>query len=81
MRLVKAYADTKQYQKAIDILKTLSQEEPDNPQYHLSLAAVYSDAGKRNEAIAELLVLETLKPDQKDQWESYIKQIKAVRIP
>ncbi len=80
-RLLKAYFDAKQYPRVISILKLRLAQNPNDPQTHISLAAVYIANGDRSKAIEELQKAIALNPDFKQQGEYYIGEIRAGRNP
>lgn len=80
-RFVTAYVATKQYSKVIEIWKARIASDPNNPQYHISLAATYLADKQRDKSIAELKKAVELNPAFKDQADLYIKEIRAGREP
>ena len=80
-RLVGAYATTKQFDKLVEIWKLRVKANPENPQYHLSLAASYLQAGERERAVSEIQKVIDINPNFKDQGEFYIREIRAGRNP
>ncbi len=79
--VIKAYVDTKQYNKVIPIWKARIAENPTNYQFRVSLAAAYLESGDRASAIKELEKAIEVSPDFKEQGTFYIKEIKAGRNP
>ncbi len=80
-RLIRAYYEMKQYGKVVSLLKLRLTENPDDPQTHISLAAVQFSNGNRTEAIKELQRAIELNPGFKAQGQHYIDEIKAGRTP
>ena len=80
-RLIGAYATTKQFDKLVEIWKLRVKANPENPQYHLSLAASYLQAGERERAVSEIQKVIDINPNFKDQGEFYIREIRAGRNP
>lgn len=80
-QLLAAYYATKRYDIVLQIWEARVASDPNNLQYHVSLAAAYLVAGKRNEAITELQKAETLDPTFKQQGDYYISEIRAGRNP
>lgn len=76
------FLQTKQFDTMIGMLKKRVEINPVNPQYRLSLAAGYIEAGQRDLAIKTLEDFIALDPVKfKEQGEFYIKEIKAGRNP
>lgn len=80
-RVIKAYFDTKRYDKVLEIWKRRVQNEPQNGQAKVSLAAAYLLLGQRQNAILTLEEALKLRPEAKEEIEFYIKEIKAGRNP
>lgn len=80
-RFINAFLELEKYGKIVEIWETRVADSPDNPQFHLSLAAAYLGNGERLKAIVEIEMLIELNPDFKDQGEYYISEIKAGRNP
>ncbi len=80
-RVIQAYADLGQYKKIVEIGKMKIALDPNNGQYHVSLAAAYLKAGDRQSAIAEIRKTIELVPDFKVKGEYFIKEIQAGRDP
>ncbi len=80
-RVIAVYAKLKQYQKVIDSYKALIKKEPDNSNYHGSLANAYFLNGQISLSIAELKGLEEKYPASKAQIEDAIKAIQAGKNP
>ncbi len=76
-RLLRAYADTKQWGKAIAIAQAKVNLNPNDPNTELFLAAIYYQAGQKQNAIAVIKAMIAANPQFKDQGEGYIKQIEA----
>lgn len=80
-RFIRAYYDTKQYDKVVAIWRKRVTENPNNTTNHLSLAAAYLSNGNRDLAIAEIRKAIALDPNMKDQGNFYISEIQAGRNP
>lgn len=80
-RFINAYVATNQYKKVIEIWKLRIASDPNNPQYHVYLAATYLADKQRDKSIAELKKAAELNPAFKEQAEFYIKEIRAGRNP
>lgn len=79
-RLLRAYVETKQFEKAIAIVKAKVALNPADLNTQLSLAAVYYQAGQRGNSIAVIQQMMVNNPDFKQQGEAYIKQIQEGTI-
>ncbi len=81
-QLLNAYAKVGDYEKVKEIWQAFIAKDPNNAQYHVSLAATYLKIGGNDEqAIAELQKAEELNPDFKQAADYYINEIKAGRNP
>ena len=80
-RYVSAYAAVGRFDKVIAIWKKKLEVEPNNPQFHISLAASYLAAGQRTQSIGELKVAIKLNPAFKETGEHFISEIRAGRNP
>ncbi len=80
-RFVKVYAQKQQYAKVEAIWLERVKQEPNNPQFHLSLAATYAEEGKTTEAIAELERVKELSPESTEQVDFYIKELREGKKP
>lgn len=80
-RIVQAYFDTGQFDKVLAIWQLRVKNEPENPQYRVSLAATYLKIGNRISAISELEKAIELNPEFKEQGEFLINEIRAGRNP
>lgn len=80
-RLLRAYIDTKDYKGAEEVINALIAKDPQNPQYLISLAALYLERGERQKAITQIEKAITINPEFKQQGEYYINEIKAGRNP
>jgi len=78
---IKAYADTGQHDKVLELWKLKVEAEPNNFQNYLSLAAAYLRSGGRLKAIEILRKAIELNPSFKDQGEFFIREIQAGRNP
>ena len=77
-RLIKAYGDTKQYGKMLELVRLRIERNPD-AQGYLTLAAAYCQASQGANAIAALRKLIEIAPSYKDQANYYITEIQAGR--
>ncbi len=80
-RLLQAYFNTKQLDKALGIWQLRVESKPNDPQSHVGLAAVYLELNRRVEAEQEIQKAIDLDPNFKEQGEYYISEIKAGRNP
>ncbi len=80
-RIIQALIDTKQYSKITEIAKDRLEKDPNNPQVHLSVAALYLKTGNKQAAIKEIQKTIELAPDFKEQGLYYISEIRAGRDP
>jgi len=80
-QLVNAYARIGAYDKIRDIWRLFVEQEPQNPQYHVSLAAAHLKLGDRDNAILEVQKAMALNLDFKAQGEQIIEEIKAGKNP
>ena len=80
-RLVTAYYVNKQFSKVIELLLMRLENNPNDAQTHVSLAAAYLSSGSRNLAVKELQKAIDLNPEFKKQGEFYISEIQAGRTP
>lgn len=76
-RLLRAYADNKQFSKAADIIKAKIALNPGDIQTRLTLAALYYQAGQKSNAVSVIKEIIAQNPDFKTQGESFIKEIQA----
>ncbi len=81
MNFVKAYSTLGDNLKSIEILEKLVEENPENVQYHISLAAAYFENKQNIKSIAELEKAIELDPNFKEQGERFIEEIKAGKRP
>ncbi|MCR4283801.1 MAG: O-antigen ligase family protein [Parcubacteria group bacterium] len=79
--LATAYFMVGNFEKVKDTWIALVNSDPMNAQYHVSLAAAYSELGMKGEAIREIEEAIKLMPEFKAQGEYYINEIKAGRKP
>ncbi|OGD67248.1 hypothetical protein A2442_00550 [Candidatus Campbellbacteria bacterium RIFOXYC2_FULL_35_25] len=80
-RLLKAYYETGQSKKVIDILELYVEKNPEDTQTKMSLSAAYLEAGQRTKSIEVLQGIIETNPEFKEQGEYYISEIKAGRNP
>lgn len=80
-RFLRAYASINRYDKIVDIWEERVKNNPENAQYHLSLAAAYIGNNQRESAIQEIIGLMRTNPEFKDQGQYYIDEIRAGRNP
>ena len=79
-RIVKAYFDTGQFDKVIQISKERIEKEPNNIQFRVALALAYVKSGMKNEAIGEIRQAMVLNPSFKSDGEKIIKGIEEGNI-
>ena len=79
--IIKAYADTNQLSKVVDIWEGEIARDPKNPQAYVSLAASYYAQGMDAEAIAAIRRLIIADPGQKQRGEELIGQIRRGELP
>ena len=79
-RIVKAYFDTGQFDKVIQISKERIEKEPNNIQFRVALALAYIKSGMKNEAIGEIRQAMVLNPSFKSDGEKIIKGIEEGNI-
>jgi len=80
-RFITAYNERKMFDKVEAIWEKFVEENPENAQYRVSLAAGYLQTGKRQKAIEQLQKAIELEPRFKQQGEYYINEIRAGRNP
>lgn len=80
-KYINAYATAGDYQKVKEIWLGLINKEPNNPQYHVSLAATYLKLGERTNAIKELEKVVEINPQFREQADYFINEIRAGRNP
>lgn len=80
-RFINAFIERNQINKVVAIWEKLLETDPNNAQYHVSLAASYLQIGRREEAIKQLQKAMEIEPKFKQQGEYYINEIKAGRNP
>lgn len=76
-QLVNAYARIGANDKVRDIWKLFVESDPQNAQYHVSLAAAHLKLGARVDAVLELQKAMLINPEFKAQGEQIIKEIQA----
>lgn len=80
-RLLRAYFDSGQYNKARGLLTARLEQNPNNRDVQLQIAFTYIQEGNTGEAIRIVEEVIALHPDFKDQGESIINEIQAGRTP
>lgn len=75
-QIAQVYINKKQYNKAIEIFKTLVKNDPKNLNLRSQLAQIYIAAGQKYDAIEILRTISNDYPEYKEQVENAIKQIK-----
>jgi len=82
-RIIRAYAETKQYRKVIDLYQVRLEKDPFNVQTYLALAATYLEIGERTNAITALEQSKKADTtsDYTRQVDFYISEIRAGRNP
>jgi O-antigen ligase len=72
-----AYSSTENYEELVKIYEKLINLNPEEPQYHASLAFVYKNLKEYEKAKQEALIFLDLKPEAKDEVEIFLKTINA----
>ncbi|MFH1402489.1 MAG: O-antigen ligase family protein [Patescibacteria group bacterium] len=72
-----AYRKMGQTAKVVQICEAFVGQDPNNPQYHMSLAAAYFDDNQKTKSIAEIERVIELNPDFKNQGEQFIQKIRS----
>ena len=80
-RIINVYNKLKQYSKVIDAYKKLIVKDPNNLQYHATLAITYLNNGERSMSLVELKNMLVKFPQVKSQIEEAIKQIQEGKNP
>ena len=75
LQLTKVYAQTQNYQDLVKTLTKLISINPNNPQYHASLAAAYQKIGDLEMAKKEALKVLELQPEAKEEVEMFLKTL------
>ena len=75
MRLVTIYEKSGNYSKVLEYYIMASEEQPQNPQIHASLAVAYAKMGYRDEAIKSALKAAELDPGFKDEADKFIDSL------
>ncbi|MCK4454181.1 O-antigen ligase family protein [Candidatus Parcubacteria bacterium] len=74
-QLINAYNYIKNYEEIVKIYQTLILQEPNNAQYHFSLAVYYKELGNNEKAKKEALRALELMPEAKKQIEEFLKTL------
>lgn len=80
-RVLQVLDEAKQYGYIVEIAEQKVKSEPENPQYHISLASAYLKVARNQDAIKEIRKAIELAPTFQQQGEYYIKEIEAGRNP
>ena len=80
-RIINAYTRAGRFNDVVRSWELSIEKNPENPQFHVSLAAAYLQVGRRQNAITEIQKAIDLDPNFKDQGEFFIKEIQAGRNP
>ncbi|NQV93125.1 O-antigen ligase family protein [Candidatus Kaiserbacteria bacterium] len=80
-RLLQAYLNSGRLQEVLGVLRLRVEKNPNNPQTHLSLAAVYLELNERGNSIFEIQNAIELDPNFKQQGEYFIQEVRAGRNP
>ncbi|MBI4691968.1 MAG: O-antigen ligase family protein [Candidatus Terrybacteria bacterium] len=80
-RILRAFIERGDIIKITAILEKFIEQEPNNAQYRVSLAAGYLQSSQRQKAIEQLQKAIDLEPKFKQQGEYYINEIRAGRNP
>jgi len=81
MNFVNAYSKIGEKTKALQVLEILVENNPENVQYHISLAATYFENGQNSKSIIELEKAIELDPNFKEQGEKFLGEIKTGERP
>jgi len=76
LMLANVLVKTKNYSYAVDIYKKILAVFPDNPNYHASLAGIYSQMGEKENALAEANIVLELDPASKESVQEFIDSLK-----
>lgn len=79
--IMNAYISIGKFEKVLSFWEKKVEENPNDLQSHVSLAAAYLGAGKRTLAVLELEKMVVQFPSFKEQGEFFIREIKAGRNP
>ena len=80
-RLINAYVSVGNFARVRDIWLDFIRQNPNNPQYHVNLAATYLQLGERAKSIQKLERAIELNPQFKEIGQNLINEIKAGRNP
>ena len=80
-RILEALLEKKMYNQIIEIAQMKITADPTDPQAHMSLAGLYLQMNRREEAIAEIRTVMKLSPEFAQTGEFYISEIRAGRDP
>ncbi len=78
-RFLKAYAQRKNFDKVVAILKVFIDKNPTNIQYSLMLAQIYLDTNQKTKSIEQIQKAIDANPSFKTEGEQYIKKIKEIK--
>jgi len=81
LQLAKAYIETKNYQKLIEIYLELIRIRPVEPRYRASLAYLYREVGQFEKAGEEALKLLELVPEDKEKIEEFLRTLPTQELP
>lgn len=77
-RLINAYVSQKRYDRVAETWEALVAENPDNAQYHISLAAsYYLYLNRSGDAIRELELVKKINPSRVSELDKYIAQVRS----
>lgn len=76
-QLVNAYGQVGDFERVRDIWLKFIQEQPENAQYYINLAATYARLGDRSRAVEALESAIRLNPQFKTQGEQFIRELEA----
>ncbi|MDP7466505.1 MAG: hypothetical protein QGH85_02700, partial [Candidatus Pacebacteria bacterium] len=80
-RIINAYTQAGRVNDVVRSWELSIEKNPQNPQFHVSLAAAYLQVGRRQEAISEIQKAIDLDEGFREDGEFIIKEIKAGRNP
>lgn len=76
LQLIKIYIYKKEYQRLVPLYQKLISLDPKNPQYHASLAVVFKELGKFEEAKKEALKVLELQPEARREVEKFLQNLR-----
>jgi len=74
-QLAKVHGTAKNYQELVEIYLQLISINPEEPQYHASLAFVYKELGEFEKAKKEAQIILELAPEFKEEVETFLREL------